>query len=110
MLPKKYRLPPKDFKTIYSKGVKFRGRVGMLTAYPSVLGPRIGFVINKKIGNAIQRHRMTRLLRVAILELLKEVGNQELKYDLEYVAFEFCNSKEEIKAELENQLRQILAR
>ena len=108
MLPKKYRLPPKNFKTIYSKGVKLRGKIGMLIAYPSVMGPRIGFVINKKIGNAVQRHKMTRILRVVILELLEKIETQNFKYDFEYVAFEFSTSKDEIQKEMEEQLKRVV--
>ena len=105
MLPKKYRLPAKDFRNVYTKGLKFRGQYGMLVASPSK-SLRIGFVINKKIGNAIKRHRMTRLLRVSFLELVKELDVEKKLMDLEYVAFEFCDSKDILKAELEKQIKQ----
>lgn len=108
MLPKKYRLPAKDFRNVYAKGLKFRGQYGMLVAVRSK-SLRIGFVINKKIGNAIQRHRMTRLLRVSFLELVKELNIENKLFDLEYVAFEFCDSKETIKVEFEKQIKQALS-
>ena len=108
MLPKKYRLPAKDFRNVYTKGLKFRGQYGMLVASPSK-SLRIGFVINKKVGNAIQRHRMTRLLRVSFLELTKELNIENKPFDLEYVAFEFCDSKETLKVEFEKQIKQALS-
>lgn len=105
MLPKKYRLPAKAFRNVYTRGLKFRGQYGMLVATPSQ-SLRIGFVINKKIGNAIKRHRMTRLLRVSFLELVKELNIENRPLDLEYVAFEFCDSKETLKVEFEKQIKQ----
>lgn len=106
MLPKKYRLLAKEFRTLYSRGTKYRGKYGMLIAFPSTLSPRFGFVVSKKIGNAVQRHRMTRLLRVVCLELSKEVNLKG--FDFEYIAFEFCNSKEELKGALLDQFRRIV--
>ena len=105
MLPIKYRLPAKDFRSVYTKGLKYRGKYGMLVVSPSPLSSRFGFVLNKKIGNAVQRHRMTRLLRVSVMELVKELDLDKYKYNFEYIAFEFCNSKNDIKAELEAQLK-----
>lgn len=105
MLPKKYRLSAKDFRYVYSKGIKYRGKYGMLIASRSSSTPRFGFVLNKKVGNAIQRHRMTRLLRVSAMELVKEMELDNYKYNFEYVAFEFCNIKEDLKAELKGQLQ-----
>lgn len=105
MLPKKYRLSAKDFRYVYSRGMKYRGKYGMLVASPSSTTSRFGFVLNKKIGNAVQRHRMTRLLRVIVIELVKELELDNYKYNFEYVAFEFCNIKEDLKTELTNQLQ-----
>jgi ribonuclease P protein component len=64
-------------------------------------------VINKKIGNAIKRHRMNRLLRVSFMELVQEMRIEEKHFDLEYVAFKFCDSKEALKSEFEQQLKQV---
>lgn len=108
MLPKKYRLSAKEFRNVYGKGHKVRAKYGMLIYAPSDLPSRFGFVINKKIGNAVQRHRMTRLLRVSFMELVKELHLDMYKYNFEYVAFEFCNSKEDLKEELKVQLSSII--
>ena len=108
MLPKKYRLSAKDFRYVYTKGLKYRGQYGMLVVLSSTSTPRFGFVLNKKIGNAVQRHRMTRLLRVIVMELVKELDLDNYKYNFEYVAFEFCDSKEDLKVELVNQFKNIL--
>jgi len=106
MLPKKYRLPAKEFRILYAKGLKLHGQYGMLISSPSK-SLRIGFVINKKVGNAIQRHRMTRLLRVSFMELVQEMRIDGKRFDLEYVAFKFCDSKETLKSEFEGQLKQV---
>jgi ribonuclease P protein component len=90
---------------VYSKGIKYRGEYGMLIASHSTASSRFGFVLNKKIGNAVQRHRMTRLLRVIVLELVDELSLDQYKYSFEYVAFKFCNSKEDLKIELLNQFK-----
>ncbi len=106
MLPTKYKLPAKEFRYVYTKGRKFRGKYGMLVANNSNLPSRFGFVLNKKIGNAVMRHRMTRLLRVCVIELTKEMNLDNVKYNFEYIAFEFCNSKEDLKMELQEQFMQ----
>lgn len=105
MLPKKYRLPAKEFRYVYSKGLKFRGQHGMLVALTTSSTPKFGFVLNKKIGNAVQRHRMTRLLRVIVIELTKELELDKFKFNFEYIAFEFCDSKDELKTEIMNQFK-----
>lgn len=108
MLPKKYKLPAKDFRSVYSRGLKFRGKYGMLIASPSSVPSRFGFVLNKKIGNAVQRHRMTRLLRVAVMDLVKELELDNYKLNFEYVAFEFCNIKEDLVVEMREQFKKAL--
>lgn len=105
MLPKKYRLSAKEFRYVYSKGLKFRGQYGMLVALATSSTPKFGFVLNKKIGNAVQRHRMTRLLRVIVLELVKELELDNFKFNFEYVAFVFCDSKDDLKADVMNQFK-----
>lgn len=105
MLPKKYKLPAKDFRYVYTHGSKFRGKYGMLIVSPSTLSSRFGFVINKKIGNAVQRHRMTRLLRVVMMELTKELNLNSYKLNFQYVAFEFCNVKNDLETEVKEQIK-----
>lgn len=108
MLPKKYRLNPKDFNKIYTRGLKYRGKYGMLVITESTTSPTIGFVLNKKIGNAVHRHRMTRLLRVIMMEIVKEMKLEETKIKMEYIAFEFCDSKDILKEDCLNLFTQAL--
>jgi len=108
MLPKKYKLPAKDFRYVYSKGLKFRGQYGMLVALASSSTSKFGFVLNKKVGNAVERHRMTRLLRVIVMELVKELELDNYKFNFEYVAFEFCDSKESLKADVITQFKNVI--
>jgi ribonuclease P protein component len=109
MLPKKYRLPAKLFRSIYTRGNKYRGQYGMLIANPtSSPTPRFGFVVSKKIGNAVFRHHMTRLLRNIVLEAVKEYGLDQKPKDFEYIAFVFCDDYFLLKEELFKQIASTL--
>jgi len=93
MLQRRYRLPSNLFKYIYEKGVKYRNKFGMLvvTPYSTEITPKFGFVVSKKIGNAPQRHRVTRLLRVITQECIKELNLDDNGNIYEYIAFEYCD-------------------
>lgn len=110
MLNKKYRLPVNQFPVVYKNGRKVRGKYGMLIALKmeKTPTPQFGFVVSKKIGGAVQRHRFTRILRVAVSESIKEMELGNCGYLFQYVAFEFCDSKDIIKKEIQNQLKEIL--
>jgi ribonuclease P protein component len=99
MLQKRYRLPPNLFKYIYEKGNKYRDNYGMLivTPYSTEITPKFGFVVSKKIGNAPQRHRMTRLLRVITQESIKESELNDNGYIYEYIAFKYCDEYHTLK-------------
>ena len=109
MLPKKFRLPAKDFKRQYQKGKKIRGRYGMFVVSDNEVGnPRFGFVVSKKIGGAITRNRMTRLLRVAVMEVVNEKNLSNLNKDFQYIAFDFCDKKSLLKKEMSLQMKRSL--
>lgn len=130
MLPKKNRLASeKDFQTIYRHGMKYRGKYGMLIALPprssvedfpsrgrnSSLAPDIqngvahetvgnaqfGFVVSKKIGNAVVRHKMARWLRNIVMEQMRLDPGFAPGYKFSYVAYEmpedFSLFKEELR-------------
>ncbi|MCK9416186.1 MAG: ribonuclease P protein component [Candidatus Dojkabacteria bacterium] len=107
MLQKRYRLPPKLFKYIYEKGDKYRDEYGMLIAVPysTEITPKFGFVVSKKIGNAPQRHRMTRLLRVVVKESVEEMRLNDNGYIYEYIAFKFCNDFHALKESFQKLLK-----
>lgn len=99
MLQKRYRLPSRLFNYIYEKGSKYRNEYGMLIAVPySVdITPKFGFVVSKKVGDAPERHRMTRLLRVIVHELVEDLELKDNGYIYEYIAFKFCNDYSTLK-------------
>ena len=109
MLPKEHRLPAKNFGSLYKKGKKQRGKYGMIVHVEnSKKIPRFGFVVSKKIGNSVIRHRMTRLLRVVFMEIVKEKELSNLSKDFQYIAFSFCGEKELLKKEISLQMESIL--
>ena len=103
MLPKKNRLKANDIKRLYSKGLKVRGEYGMLIVEKDsqVKEYEIAFVVSKKIGNGVQRHKMTRLLREISRENLKQVISG-LK--LVYIAFKYCDNYEELEKGFKKQI------
>ena len=107
MLQKRYRLPSNLFKYIYEKGYKYRSNIGMLvvTSYSTEITPKFGFVVSKKVGNAPQRHRMTRLLRVITQESIKEFKLNDNGYIYEYIAFEYCDNYQTLKDSFQELLK-----
>lgn len=108
MLPKQYRLSPKDFQRVYKNGFKIKGEFGMLVGLKDsvVDSPKLGIVVNKKVGNAVVRHRTTRQIR--------EIGVQILKTSLplfyEYISFKPVEKIDDLKKELSLQFEQIQER
>lgn len=97
MISKKFRLQNShDFDTIYKKGTKLRGEYGMLIVLkplPSTDSnaktetPKIGFVVSKKMGNAVERHNLTRQLRSISYEFLMKFEKQLPGYKFSYIAY-----------------------
>lgn len=109
MLPKKYRLPAKDFKYIYRKGSKVKGKYGMLISLPNNSSSTLfGYVVSKKIGNAVLRHRFTRMLRNISIEIVKELDIDNSGFSFEYIAFEFTDNSKLLKEEFLSQIKKSL--
>jgi ribonuclease P protein component len=80
MLPARYRMTRStDFSLTVSRGVR--------AAQPDIIvhalrasddhvdAPRIGLVVSKSVGSAVQRHRVARKLRHVAREVLGELGS-----------------------------------
>ncbi len=63
-------------------------------------GPRIGLVVAKSVGNAVQRHRVARRLRHVARSVLTELDPRE-----RVVIRALPTSRDAISGELEQQLR-----
>ncbi|MDX9738748.1 MAG: ribonuclease P protein component [Candidatus Dojkabacteria bacterium] len=107
MLTHQHRLNAKHFKQVYNEGKKFRGEFGMLVAreYDSDVS-QFAFVVSKKIGNAPERHRMTRLLRQITREILTEYNLKERNIQCQYIAFKYCDNYAILKEEYSKQLKE----
>lgn len=63
-------------------------------------GPRVGFVVGKSVGSAVQRHRVARRLRHVASSVLNELDANE-----RVVIRALPGSRHAISARLEQQLR-----
>jgi ribonuclease P protein component len=73
--------------------------------YSSEITPKFGFVVSKKVGNAPQRHRMTRLLRAIVHESVEEFKLKDNGYIYEYIAFKFCDDYKTLKKSFQKLLK-----
>ena len=114
MIPAEQRLRNnRDFRAVYAKG---RSRVGPLAvlyvwkrpadAPAPTSGRRIGFVVSKKQGGAIERNRIKRRMREAVRLRLSDL--KDGPYDLIFVARSGLKTAEwpQIQAALAELLRQ----
>ena len=65
-----YRLPKKrilrdgnDFQKVYRHGRSYANKYMVLYVFPMEEGSKVGFAAGKKLGNAVIRNRVKRLLR-----------------------------------------------
>ncbi len=101
MLPPKNRLQTKEIKKILNIGKKHKGEYGMFVVVKEdERTNQFAFVVSKKIGNAVQRHRMTRLLR----EITRKDEEEGIKGV--YVAFKYCDDYEKLNNEVKEQLKE----
>jgi len=108
MLPSINRLDRKQFATLGKLNKKYKGEYGMLAVEEnSSPTSKFGFIVSKKIGNAVARHRMTRLLR----EISKKYINSDINIMCVFIAYKYCNDYEKLKKDFDilfgNALRDI---
>jgi ribonuclease P protein component len=73
-----------DFKKVFELGSKFPSKYLVIYARPSGLSfSRLGLSVSKKIGKAVVRNRIRRLLREA---LKKQLMIKSVRYDFVLVA------------------------
>ncbi len=85
MLKQRYRLKRnEDFRQAYSRGKSLASKYLVIYLYPNQQSQnRIGFSVSKKLGNAVVRNRIKRLLREGIRQLLPRL---ESGHDIIFIA------------------------
>ncbi|MGE2732635.1 ribonuclease P protein component [Mycolicibacterium vaccae] len=110
MLPAQHRMTRSaEFGATVSRGV--RAAQPDLVVYtlrsdaPGEPGPRIGLVVSKAVGNAVQRHRVSRRLRHVARAVLPELDPAD-----QMVIRALPGSRDAVSPRLEQQLRTALHR
>ena len=110
MLPARYRMTRStDFGATVSQGVRAVQPDLVVHALRSTDdgsdGPRIGLVVSKAVGSAVQRHRVARRLRHVARTVIDELGPAD-----RVVIRALPGSRYAISARLEQELRTALRR
>lgn len=107
MLKKTYRLTRRnDFRRVYAKGKSAANYSMVLYVAPSRSQTmRIGFSVSKKIGKAVTRNRVKRLMREAAFHLLDSFDTRR-----DYVFIARSGIKEKSLTEIEKQMASLLKR
>ena len=104
-----------DFERVYRQGRSFGGRHFVLHLFPRAdqaelqEGPRLGLSVSRKVGGAVERNKVKRLLRSAVDQL---VGSFDPSCDVVVVARdgagEVCEREglEGVKTELDQLIAQ----
>ncbi|MGE2692579.1 ribonuclease P protein component [Mycolicibacterium pulveris] len=109
MLPARYRMTRStDFGATVSRGVRTVQPdlvVHTLRAENGAEGPKIGLVVSKSVGSAVQRHRVARRLRHVARAVIDELDPAD-----RVVIRAMPSSRHAISARLEQELRSALRR
>jgi ribonuclease P protein component len=74
----------RDFELVFKEGISFRSQYLVLYARPNELNiNRLGLSVSKKIGKAVIRNRIRRLLKEAVKKLFRD---STVSYDVVIVA------------------------
>lgn len=75
-MQKQYRLKKRSaFAYVYRKGERYSSRDVLLLCAKSREGTKIGFSISKKVGNAVIRNRVKRLLKEAFMPFMDKLDD-----------------------------------
>ena len=75
-MQKQFRLKKRAaFAYVYRKGEKASARDLLLLSAKSKEGLKIGLSVSKKVGNAVTRNRVKRLLREAVRPLMDRIDD-----------------------------------
>lgn len=107
MLPARYRMRRSaEFSATVSRGVRAVQPdvvVHALRDGSEQSGPRIGLIVSKSVGNAVERHRVSRRLRHVARAVLPELDATDL-----VVIRARAGSRHAVSPRLEHQLRAAL--
>jgi len=74
----------RDFKAVFNEGVSSSSSFLVIYAKPNEFSfSRLGLAVSRKIGNAVLRNRIRRLLREAVRECVKDMAEH---YDFVIIA------------------------
>lgn len=110
MLPAQYRMTRStDFGLAVSRGVRAAQPDLVVHALKASDGgsgvPKIGLVVSKSVGTAVQRHRVSRMLRHVAREVIEDLGPGD-----KVVIRALPSSRHTISARLEQEVRTALRR
>jgi len=78
----KYLTKPEQYALVYNKGSSWAGRLVVMKALPNGLSlSRYGFSVSRRVGKAVVRNRVKRLLR----EILRQTPLQQ-GWDIVFIA------------------------
>lgn len=111
MLPARNRMTRSiDFDATVKRGIRLAQpdvvvHLRRAVDYDEISAPRVGLIVGKPVGSAVERHRVSRRLRHVVRALLSELGQSD-----QLVIRALPSSRTASSARLEQELRRCLRR